>query len=72
VKQRCPLNSLLFSLRLEPLTESIQQWEKAGAFVDLGDNTRVEVKIQAYANDVVFISETREGIEIMLNALLGL
>jgi hypothetical protein len=69
VKQGCPLSPLLFNLCVEPLIQAIRRSQAGrGAFVDVGDE-RVEFSVQAYADDVVFISQEPEGIQEMLETL---
>jgi hypothetical protein len=70
VKQGCPLSPLLFNLCLEPLIQLIKRVNRgSGAFVDIGENKKIENLIQAYADDVALISETPEGIQEMLKSL---
>jgi hypothetical protein len=57
VKQGCHLSPLLFNLCLEPLLRLVKKRHSGRwAFVQVGDE-RVEFNIQAYSDDVVFISE---------------
>jgi hypothetical protein len=69
VKQGCPLSPLLFNLCLEPLIQAIEHdGEARGAFVHVGDDF-IEFLIQAYADDVLLLSQHREGIERQLEIL---
>jgi hypothetical protein len=70
VKQGCPLSPLLFNLCLEPLIQSIKKINKGeGTYVDINPNKRIEILIQAYADDIALISEKPEGIQAMLRTL---
>jgi hypothetical protein len=69
VKQGCPLSPLLFNLCLEPLLQAISlECADMGTFVGFGEN-RIEFLVQAYADDVIFISKTANGIKAMLEVL---
>jgi uncharacterized C2H2 Zn-finger protein len=69
VKQGCPLSPLLFNLCIEPLLKGIATANRrTGAFVEVGDE-RIEFATQAYADDVVFVSQRPEGISEMLRTL---
>jgi hypothetical protein len=64
VKQGCPLSPLLFNLCLEPLIQLIKRANIGmGAFVQIDENKKIEILVQAYADDVALISETPEGIQ---------
>jgi hypothetical protein len=69
VKQGCPLSPLLFNLCLEPLLQAIMKKHKNEGYpVNLGHKD-IRFPIHAYADDVAFISNRREGIEKMLDTL---
>jgi hypothetical protein len=69
VKQGCPLSPLMFNLCLEPLLQAVQKECKLhGAFVGPAGN-RVGFTVQAYADDVIFISKTACGVGSMLRVL---
>jgi hypothetical protein len=69
VKQGCPLSPLLFNLCLEPLLQAVSR-ECAGVGTFVGsDENRIEFLVQAYADDVIFISKTADGIKAMLGVL---
>jgi hypothetical protein len=69
VKQGCPLSSLLFNLCLEPLLQLIRRANRGEGFKVRVADREVEFLVQAYADDVVLISERPEGIESMLKSL---
>jgi hypothetical protein len=69
VKQGCPLSPLLFNLCLEPLIQAIESLRGSGVSVEIGINKFLEFLIQAYADDVIFMSEHPDGINEMLNTL---
>jgi hypothetical protein len=57
VKQGCPLSPLLFNLCLEPLLQAMnKECEGRGAIVGTVAN-RIEFGVQAYADDVIFVSK---------------
>jgi hypothetical protein len=69
VKQGCPLSPLLFNLCLEPLLQAVKRRaEDCGTFVGSVEN-RIGFQVQAYADDVIFISQRPRGIEVMLEVL---
>jgi hypothetical protein len=70
VKQGCPLSPLLFNLCLEPLLQAIDNEEDVGAVIGPDEiEERIEFKIQAYADDVIFIARSTENMERMLRKL---
>jgi hypothetical protein len=69
VKQGCPLSQLLFSLCLEPLLRAVEnKCTECGAFVGQAE-ARVGFAVQAYADDVIFISREKKGIKAILGIL---
>jgi 3-dehydroquinate dehydratase len=69
VKQGCPLSPLLFNLCLEPLLQGVQkECGQYGMHVGPLEN-RIGFTVQAYADDVIFISNKAFGIEKMLEVL---
>jgi hypothetical protein len=69
VKQGCPLSPLLFNLCLEPLLQAVKtKCEGYGAFVGRAEE-KVEFAVQAYADDIIFISREAKGIRKMLKVL---
>jgi hypothetical protein len=69
VKQGCPLSPILFNLCLEPFIEAIhRKHEGQGVKVETGDK-EVEVKIQAYADDIILVSSESDSIQSMLGTL---
>jgi hypothetical protein len=71
VKQGCPLSPLLFNLCLEPLLQAIGK-DLAGRGASIrsleGEET-LTFTVQAYADDVIFISRTVERMNAMLQKL---
>jgi hypothetical protein len=69
VKQGCPLSSLLFNLCIEPLLQAITK--ECGEFVaQIGPtDEQVQLAVQTYADDVVFISDNPNGVMKMLEVL---
>jgi hypothetical protein len=69
VKQRYSLSPLLFNLCLEPLLEAIKRSENIrGVYVKTPEGF-AKFTVQAYADDVVFISDDPRGIDQMLRVL---
>jgi hypothetical protein len=69
VKQGCPLSPVLFNLCLEPLLQAVKtKCEGYGAFVGRAEE-KVEFAVQAYADDIIFISREPKGIREMLKVL---
>jgi hypothetical protein len=69
VKQGCPLSPLLFNLCIEPLLQLINRGNKGkGAYVKT-DTGNIEFIAQAYADDVVLMSQEPEGVQLMLKSL---
>jgi hypothetical protein len=69
VKQECPLSLLLFNLCLEPLLQAVKnECGRCRVFVGPAEN-RVVFSVQAYADDVIFISRDANGIGVMLEVL---
>ena len=64
VKQGCPLSPTLFGLYIDEITDYILRAGGAGA-----DMAGTPVHILLYADDIVLISETPEGLESHLSAL---
>jgi hypothetical protein len=69
VKQGCPLSPLLFNLCLEPLLQAVKEkcWDW-GAFPGR-DGDRIGITVQAYADDLIFISRKAKGIPEMMKIL---
>ena len=62
VKQGCPLSPLIFNFCMNPLLSKLEQ-EGEGYSID-DDCT---LKVQAYADDIILFSSTREGLQNNLN-----
>jgi hypothetical protein len=71
VKQGCPLSPLIFNLCLEPLLQTVgTNLQNLGASVGPEEaEDRVKFTVQSYADDVIFISRTAEGMRLMLRKL---
>jgi hypothetical protein len=71
VKQGCALSPLLVNLCLEPLLQTIgKNLKDVGAFVGPEEvEDRVGFTVQAYADDVIFVSRTIQGMKLMLSKL---
>jgi hypothetical protein len=66
VKQVCPLSTLLFNLYLDPLLQAIKdKCDNCEAFVGPNED-QIRFAVQAYADDVIFISRKAQGIAKML------
>jgi hypothetical protein len=69
VKQGCPLSPLLFNLCLEPLLQAVtSECGHLGALTGSAED-KIRLTVQAYADDVIFISNSPEGVEQMLQVL---
>jgi hypothetical protein len=69
VKEGCALSPRLFNPCLEPLLQAMKRNQNiCGACVDMGKGSVVFTS-QAYADDVVFVSECEDGIRQMLSVL---
>jgi hypothetical protein len=69
VKQSCPLSPLLFNLCIEPLLQAItKECGEFGAQIDPTDE-QVQLAVQAYADEVIFISKKPNGVTKMLEVL---
>jgi hypothetical protein len=69
VKQGCPLSPLLFNLCLEPLIKAMKKGCEAGGVFIRGAEGPINFTIQAYADDIIFISKEPKGIDKMLKVL---
>ncbi len=64
VKQGCPLSPTLFGLYIDEISEYIERWGGSGAGL-----AGVTIPILLYADDIVLISDSPEGLQRHLNAL---
>jgi hypothetical protein len=69
VKQGCPLSPLLFNLCIEPLLQTIKRRHEGRGYPVNLDGTTSRFVVQAYADDIVFMSDRKEGIKDMLLTL---
>ena len=63
-KQRCPLSSPLFSLYMDKVTHYIERFGGVGACL-----AGTAIQILLYADDIMLISDSLEGLQRHLNAL---
>ena len=72
VKQGCPLSPTLFNLCLEPLLSAVRHKHSKDGIVientELGNG--LFFNIQAYADDVVLVSNNEEGMQRMLDTVV--
>ena len=64
VIQGCPLSPILFGLYIDEISEYIERWGGSGAGL-----VGVTIPILLYADDIVLISDSPEGLQRHLNAL---
>ncbi|MCO5594811.1 hypothetical protein L7F22_048845 [Adiantum nelumboides] len=64
VKQGCPLTPTLFRIYIDELLESVDTYGDAGSSL-----AGVMIPLLLYADDVVMISDTQEGLQRQLDAL---
>jgi hypothetical protein len=71
IKHGCPLSPLFFNLCLEPLLQAVgTNLKDFGTFIGPEEaEDRIEFPVQAYADDIIFISRTIYGMKRMLNKL---
>jgi len=67
VKQGCPLSPMLFNIALNPLIERIHEMRMERGYLS-GDNQALS--IQAFADDIVLISGTQEGMNTLLRTTM--
>jgi hypothetical protein len=69
VKQGCPLSPLLFNLCLESFLQAVRHKHKGqGVSIEIAEE-KEEILVQAYADDVVLVSEKPEDLQEMLQTL---
>ena len=64
VKQRCPLSPTLFGLYIDEVSHYIERFGGSGARL-----AGIDIQILLYADDIVLISDSPEGLQRHLNAL---
>jgi hypothetical protein len=70
VKQGCPLSPLLFNLCIEPLLQLIRRVNNEhGLSIPVKGDEKCNFNVQAYADDIIFISGKEAGIKEMLKTL---
>ena len=62
VKQGCPLSPLIFNFCMNPLLNKLEQ---EGEGYNISEDC--SLKVQAYADDIILFSSTREGLQNNLN-----
>ena len=67
IKQGCPLSPLLFNLVLEKLLRALRRHD-TGINYTRKDNT-YRVNVQAYADDVILIANTKEDLDTLCHTL---
>ena len=65
-KQGCPVSPLLFNLCLEPLFKAINSINAEDGYTVSMNGERARFSIMAYADDILLIANSRNGMERML------
>jgi hypothetical protein len=69
VKQGCPLSPLLFDLAIDPLLKAVETMHRDDGYrMQIGSET-VSTPIQAYADDILLFSESKEGMDKILETV---
>ena len=69
VIQGCPLSPLLFNACMDPFLTRLERFNKGHGAVFEHMEEQITLEAQAYADDVVLISHTREGMNALLDTL---
>jgi hypothetical protein len=69
MKQGCPLSPLLFDLAIDPLLKAVDLLHKEDGYTMQVNSKNVSSTIQAYADDILLFSETRGGMERILQTV---
>ena len=67
VKQGCPLSPLLFNLCLEPLFAALKRNNQGDGIIRWIQKERVVIQAQAYADDIILISDNTEAMKRLIS-----
>jgi hypothetical protein len=69
VKQGCPLSPLLFDLAIDPLLKAVESLHREDGYSMLIGSENIVTSIQAYADDILLFSESKEGMDNILKTV---